>query len=62
MDGEADLAAAGYEVIALATQGIPADRLAVFDLALAEMADNLSAALDQIPRGQGRRTVTAADG
>jgi DNA-binding MarR family transcriptional regulator len=61
-DLEADLAAAGYEVIALATQGIPADRLTAFDLALAEMADNLSAALDQIPRGQGRRTVTAAEG
>ena len=33
-DLEADLAAAGYEVIALATQGIPADRLTAFDLAL----------------------------
>lgn len=59
-DLEADLATAGYEVIALATQGIPADRLAAFDQALAEMADNLSAAL--VPRGQALRTVTAAEG
>ena len=59
---EADLAAAGHEVIAVATRGIPADRLAAFDLAPAEMADNLSAALDQIPGGQALRTVTAAEG
>ena len=61
-DLEADLAAAGHAVIALATQGIPADRLAAFDLALTEMADNLSTALDQVPRGQGLRTVTATEG
>ena len=46
---EADLAAAGYEVIALATSGIPAARLAAFEQALAEMADNLTAALTEIP-------------
>jgi len=46
----------------VATQGIPADRLAAFDLALAEMADNLSAALDQLPRGQALRTVTVTEG
>jgi DNA-binding MarR family transcriptional regulator len=61
-DLEADLAAAGYEVIALATEGIPAARLAAFDQVMAEMADNLSAALAQTPRGQALRTVTAAEG
>ena len=59
---EADLAAAGHQVIAVATQGIPADRLAAFDLALAEMADSLSAALDQLSRGQPLRTVTVTEG
>jgi DNA-binding MarR family transcriptional regulator len=61
-DLEADLAAAGYEVIALATEGIPAARLAAFDQVMAEMADNLSAVLAQTPRGQALRTVTAAEG
>jgi DNA-binding MarR family transcriptional regulator len=42
---EPDLAAAGYEVIAVATKGIPAAQLAAFDQALAGMAGNLSAAL-----------------
>jgi len=59
-DLEAGLAAAGHEVIDLATKGIPADRVAAFDQALAEMADNLSAAL--VFRGQVLRTVTEADG
>jgi DNA-binding MarR family transcriptional regulator len=40
---EADLAAAGHEVITLATRGIPADRLAAFEEALGEMAANLTA-------------------
>jgi DNA-binding MarR family transcriptional regulator len=61
-DLEADLAAAGYEVIALATEGIPAARLAAFDQVMAEMADNLSAVLAQTPRCQALRTVTAAEG
>ena len=61
-DLEADLAAAGYEVIALATEGIPAAQLAAFDQVMAEMADNLSAALAQTPRSQALRTVTAAEG
>jgi DNA-binding MarR family transcriptional regulator len=61
-DLEADLAAAGYEVIALATEGIPTARLAAFDQVMAEMADNLSAALAQTPRGQALRAVTAAEG
>ena len=59
---EADLSAAGHEVIALATRGIPAARLAAFDQALAEMADNLTAGLTQIPRDKELRTVTAAEG
>jgi DNA-binding MarR family transcriptional regulator len=42
---EPELAAAGHEVIAVATRGIPAARLAAFDQTLAEMADNLTAAL-----------------
>ena len=42
---DADLSAAGREVIALATRGIPAARLAAFDQALAEMASNLEGAL-----------------
>jgi DNA-binding MarR family transcriptional regulator len=46
---EAELAAAGHEVIAAATRGIPAARLAAFDQALAEMAGNLEAALAQAP-------------
>jgi DNA-binding MarR family transcriptional regulator len=41
---EPELAAAGHEVIALATRGIPAARLAAFDQTLADMADNLTAA------------------
>jgi DNA-binding MarR family transcriptional regulator len=40
---EPELAAAGHAVIAQATQGIPAARLAAFDQALADMAANLSA-------------------
>ncbi len=48
---EAELAAAGHEVIALATRGIPAARLAAFDQVLDDMASNLTAALGQIPRG-----------
>jgi DNA-binding MarR family transcriptional regulator len=42
---EPELAAAGHEVIAVATRGIPAARLAAFDQTLADMADNLTAAL-----------------
>jgi DNA-binding MarR family transcriptional regulator len=42
---ESDLAAAGHDVIAIATRGIPADRLEAFDQALAEMAANLAAAI-----------------
>src|SRR6266852_4953186 len=42
---EADLAGAGHEVIALATGGIPAARLAAFEQTLAEMAGNLTAVL-----------------
>ncbi|HEV2937281.1 MAG TPA: hypothetical protein VGY96_29530 [Streptosporangiaceae bacterium] len=49
-------------MIALATRGIPAARLAAFDQALAEMADNLTAGLTQIPRDKELRTVTAAEG
>jgi len=41
---EADLSAAGHDVIAVATRGIPADRLAAFEQALNEMAANLTAA------------------
>jgi DNA-binding MarR family transcriptional regulator len=61
-DLETDLAKAGYEVINLATEGIPADRLAAFDQVMAEMADNLSVGLARVPRGQELRTVTAAEG
>jgi DNA-binding MarR family transcriptional regulator len=39
---EADLAAAGHEVIAVATRSIPAARLAAFEQALDEMAANLT--------------------
>ena len=42
---EPELAVAGHEVIAVATRGIPAARLAAFDQTLADMADNLTAAL-----------------
>jgi DNA-binding MarR family transcriptional regulator len=59
---EADLAAAGHEVIALATHGIPAAALAAFDQVLDDMASNLTAALGQIPRGKELRTVTVAEG
>lgn len=38
---EPELAAAGHDVIAQATQGIPTARLAVFDRTLADMATNL---------------------
>ena len=41
---EADLAAAGHEVIAVATRGVPATRLAAFEQALAELAANLTTA------------------
>jgi DNA-binding MarR family transcriptional regulator len=53
---EADLSAAGHEVIALATRGIPAARLAAFDQALAEMASNLEGAIAPMPavRNRGR--------
>ena len=54
--------AAGHEVIALATRGIPAARLAAFDQALAEMADNLTVGLAHMPRDKELRTVTAAEG
>jgi hypothetical protein len=37
------LAVAGHAVIAQATRGIPAARLAAFDQTLADMASNLSA-------------------
>jgi len=59
---EADLSAAGHEVIALATLGIPAARLAAFDQALAEMASNPEGALARMNRGKELRTVTAAEG
>jgi DNA-binding MarR family transcriptional regulator len=69
---EADLAAAGHEVIALATAGIPAARLAAFDQVLDDMASNLTAALGprgtqipqgtQIPRDKEPRTVMVAEG
>ena len=42
---EPELAAAGHDVIAQATQGIPAVRLAAFDRTLADMAANLTATL-----------------
>ena len=42
---EPELAAAGHDVIAQATKGIPAARLAAFDQTLAEMASNLTADL-----------------
>jgi DNA-binding MarR family transcriptional regulator len=42
---EPELAAAGYAVIAQATQGIPAATLAAFDQTLADMASNLTAGL-----------------
>jgi DNA-binding MarR family transcriptional regulator len=42
---EPELAAAGHEVIAQATRGIPGARLAAFDQTLAVLADNLSADL-----------------
>ena len=41
---EPELAAAGHDVIAQATRGIPAARLAAFDQTLADMASNLTAA------------------
>jgi DNA-binding MarR family transcriptional regulator len=47
---EADLAAAGHEVIALATRGIPAATLAAFDQALDQMAGNLATALAETTR------------
>jgi DNA-binding MarR family transcriptional regulator len=47
---EPELAAAGHAVIAQATQGIPAARLAAFDQALADMAANLTA-----PEAKDRR-------
>jgi DNA-binding MarR family transcriptional regulator len=59
---ETSLSAAGHEVIALATWGIPAARLAAFDQALTEMAGNLEGMLAQVPRGKELRTVTAAEG
>jgi DNA-binding MarR family transcriptional regulator len=65
---EADLAAAGHEVIAVATRGIPAARIAAFDRVLGDMADNLTAALLQVPRADPTpqskelRTVTSAEG
>ena len=42
---EPELGVAGREVIAVATRGIPAARLAAFDQTLADMAGNLTAAL-----------------
>ena len=42
---EPELAAAGHDVIAQATKGIPADRLAAFDQTLTDMASNLTADL-----------------
>jgi DNA-binding MarR family transcriptional regulator len=39
------LATAGHEVIAAATRGIPAARLAEFDQVIADMAGNITAAL-----------------
>jgi DNA-binding MarR family transcriptional regulator len=42
---EPELAAAGHDVIAQATRGIPAARLAAFDQTIADMASNLTAAL-----------------
>lgn len=53
-DVEADLAAAGHEVIAIATRGIPDATLEAFDHALAEMAGNLAADSAEFPRRQLR--------
>jgi DNA-binding MarR family transcriptional regulator len=58
---EADLAAAGHGVIAVATRGIPAARLAAFEQALAEMAANLTAAADEESRTKAPRRMTAAE-
>jgi DNA-binding MarR family transcriptional regulator len=59
---ETSLSAAGHEVIALATRGIPADRLAAFNQALTEMAGNLEGMLAQVSLDKELRTVTAAEG
>jgi DNA-binding MarR family transcriptional regulator len=55
---EADLATAGHEVIAVATSGIPAARLAAFEQALNEMATNLAAAADSRAKAAERITVS----
>ena len=57
---EADLAAAGHEVITLATHGIPADRLAAFEGALGEMAANLTA-VDGKSQIKAAPPITAAE-
>jgi DNA-binding MarR family transcriptional regulator len=58
---EADLAAAGHGVIAVATRGIPAARLAAFEQALAEMAANLAAPADENSRTEAAPPMTAAE-
>src|SRR5579859_96558 len=45
---QAGLSAAGHEVIAIATEGIPPNRLDSFNRVLAAMAANLSADLNQL--------------
>jgi DNA-binding MarR family transcriptional regulator len=59
-DLEAKLSAAGHDVIALATRGIPAARLEAFDRALNEMAGNLGADLTDDPAPQRERRPTPA--
>jgi DNA-binding MarR family transcriptional regulator len=58
---EADLAAAGHEVIAAATRGIPAARLAAFEQALNEMAANLTATAGEESRTKAPQPMTAAE-
>jgi DNA-binding MarR family transcriptional regulator len=58
---EADLAAAGHGVIAVATRGIPAARLAAFEQALAEMSANLAAPADENSRTEAAPPMTAAE-
>lgn len=56
---EPELAAAGHDVIAQATRGIPAARLAAFDQTLADMAGNLATLLTETPRARMRGTWPA---
>ncbi|MGO8893823.1 MAG: MarR family winged helix-turn-helix transcriptional regulator [Streptosporangiaceae bacterium] len=57
---EGDLAAAGHEVIAVATRGIPAARLAAFEQALEEMAANLTAVGEE-SRTKAPQPMTVAE-